>query len=190
MWLCRCTCGNTILVRGGHLRIGKITSCGCQNRDKILKWARAMNPKPKPTKHEEINTTLYSIWINIKKRCYTKSNSAYKYYGKRGIVMCNQWKDNYLSFKKWAFNHGYKEGLTIDRIDSNGDYEPPNCQWITKSENSRKNANNCPRDQYGRFKKRRGYPKNIKFGYSVSDSTKTDDITSPSSIFTHYVGKI
>lgn len=71
----------------------------------------------------------------MKTRCYNKNSLEYSNYGGRGITVCKEWKDDFKSFYDWAMSHGYKEGLTIDRIDNNGNYEPNNCQWLTKSEN-------------------------------------------------------
>ena len=79
---------------------------------------------------------LYNVWKNIKYRCYTPSCHMYKDYGGKGVTMYPKWIDNYSNFYKWAIQNGYKEGLTIDRIDSAGNYEPSNCRWITNSENA------------------------------------------------------
>ena len=71
-------------------------------------------------------------------RTTSKDHKTYKYWAGKGIKICNEWLNDPLKFYLWSINNGYKEGLTIDRIDSNKDYEPDNCQWITKSENSKK----------------------------------------------------
>ena len=83
---------------------------------------------------------LYSVWKAMRKRCRNKNNSDYKYYGGRGIRVCNEWED-YLIFKKYCFDNGYNENLEIDRIDNNKDYCPENCRFIIHKENSR-NRNN------------------------------------------------
>lgn len=80
---------------------------------------------------------LYDVWYQMKKRCYRKENSNYKYYGERGITVCDEWKKDYKAFKSWAIANGYKEGLTLDRINSNGNYEPSNCRWATIEEQAR-----------------------------------------------------
>lgn len=80
---------------------------------------------------------LYVIWSNMKQRCNNPNNYTFRWYGGRGIIMCEEW-DDYLNFKEWALSHGYSDDLTIDRIDPDGDYEPSNCQWISKHDNCTK----------------------------------------------------
>jgi hypothetical protein len=74
----------------------------------------------------------------LRKRCYYKKGNRYENYGGRGIEVCPEWEKDYPAFKRWALANGYSDDLTIDRIDNDGDYTPGNCQWITKSENSKK----------------------------------------------------
>lgn len=103
-------------------------SCKCQN-----------------IKHGMNRTKIYSVYANIKYRCYNNNHHEFHNYGGKGIVMCNEWlgEDGFTKFYEWALNNGYKEGLTIDRLDSDGNYEPDNCQWITRSENTIKSNKIC-----------------------------------------------
>lgn len=83
-------------------------------------------------------TRLYNIWRGMKQRCCNPNNSHYYDYGGRGITVCDEWLHDFDAFESWAKSHGYKEDLTIDRIDNNKGYSPNNCQWITRSQNSAK----------------------------------------------------
>jgi hypothetical protein len=126
-WWCLCDCGNPKLISvfENRLKNESTKSCGCL-RVETLKNMRL--------KHGDSNTKLYYIWGGIKSRCLNKNNKDYHSYGGRDIKICNQWIDNYMAFKEWALSHGYQEGLSIERIDVNGDYCPENCCWITMSE--------------------------------------------------------
>lgn len=140
-FLCKCDCGNETIVRMCHLRsTNKPTvSCGCYGKEKAqvigLKHGYARGKK-----YEK----LYRIWGRMKERCYNPHSDHYYLYGGRGIVVCDDWKNDFLSFRNWALSHGYVEGLSIDRINGNGNYEPDNCRWATKIEqqnNLRTNVN-------------------------------------------------
>lgn len=77
---------------------------------------------------------LYNSWRQIKYRCYNPKIKAYHWYGAKGVTMCQDWLNSFDSFMSWAENNGYKYGLSIDRMDCNGNYTPENCQWISRSE--------------------------------------------------------
>lgn len=89
---------------------------------------------------------LYSIWINMKTRCYNSNGLEYKNYGGRGIEICRAWKNNFYEFLQWALANGYQDNLTIDRIDVNGNYEPSNCRWadVEMQANNKQNTLRVP----------------------------------------------
>lgn len=127
-WLCRCDCGNTTITTTAHLRDGHTKSCGC------LGLEHATRAK---IKHGQANTPLYRVFRSMHNRCELNTCKGFKWYGAKGIKVCDQWKE-FQPFMDWALSHGYKKGLTIDRIDPNKDYCPENCEWVTRSENSRR----------------------------------------------------
>lgn len=85
-------------------------------------------------RHGFARSKIYRIWCTMRRRCFDPNNWAYKYYGGRGIKVCNEWLDP-TTFIFWSFCNGYKEGLHLDRINTNGNYEPSNCRWVTPLEN-------------------------------------------------------
>lgn len=120
LWRCICDCNNETIVRTAVLNNGHTASCGCQKLQSRLR-------------HGMNNTPLYSSWECMKARCNNPHNIGYSNYGGRGIQVCDEWND-FVQFMEWANVNGYKEGLTLDRIDVNGNYEPDNCRWATKQE--------------------------------------------------------
>ena len=92
-------------------------------------------------KHGLRNTRLYRIWANIKTRCYNENDPHFERWGKRGIKMCDEWRNDFEVFYDWSMSHGYSDELTIDRIDNDGNYEPQNCRWTTIKEQNKNKRN-------------------------------------------------
>ena len=128
LWKCKCDCGKMIVARECNLHSGITKSCGCLQIERT---------KKANSKHGKTNTRLYNIWSKMKERCCNPTRKAYKNYGKKGVSVCDEWLNDFQKFHDWAIVSGYKDNLTIDRINSDGNYEPNNCRWITLSENVR-----------------------------------------------------
>ena len=88
------------------------------------------------------NQKIYKVWSGIKQRCFNPNSNRYKNYGGRGISICDEWKNSFETFCKWALENGYKEGLSIDRIDHEKDYEPSNCRWADEITQQNNRTNN------------------------------------------------
>jgi len=136
VWVCRCECGNIKNIKSGSLT-STTKSCGCLQKEFI-----SNRNKIDFTKHKLKSHPIYSIWCNMKTRCNNKNASCYKNYGGRGISVCSEWSSDFLMFYNWALNNGWNEGLKIDRINNDGNYEPLNCRFVTNKENCNNKSNN------------------------------------------------
>lgn len=129
-WWCHCSCGNFVEVASNNLINGNTISCGCAKVKRMRKQAY---------KHGDSNNadSPYTSWEDMRQRCLNQNNSNYPRYGGRGIAITPDWT-SYEGFKDWAIANGWQKGLTIDRVDNDGNYCPDNCEWVTRSENARR----------------------------------------------------
>lgn len=123
-WLCKCDCGNIKYIDVGYIHKLKYCSHNCKLQYKKIK-----------------NKRLYSIFSSMKTRCYNNNHKSYSRYGDKGIIICDEWLNNYTLFEKWAEDNGYNDTLQIDRINNNGNYEPNNCRWVTPKQNCNNREN-------------------------------------------------
>lgn len=136
-WNCRCICGKEVRLATGSLtaRRGKV-GCGCQ-------WM------PPNTTHDMSKTKIYRRYLTMKTRCYNPKASQYQDYGGRGIRVCDRWKNSFEAFYEDMYKT-FQDGMTLERIDLNGDYEPSNVKWATKDEQARNKRNNIWLEKDGR----------------------------------------
>lgn len=142
---CKCDCGNTKVVLSSNLSTGKTQSCGCLYREMLAVHLPMLHEGIR--KHGRSQTGAYSSWKKMVARCVDSSNHAWKDYGGRGIQVCERW----LVFENFYEDMGERPPrMTIDRIDANGNYEPGNCRWATRTEQNRNKRNNVRLAYQGR----------------------------------------
>lgn len=127
-----CECGNTKEIAATYILRGKTKACGCTRKLNCAKIPEFTGDSKR----------IRNIWQNMKNRCYNKATKSYPSYGGRGILICDEWLNNYEAFLEWSRANGYQDSLTIDRINNDIGYNPDNCRWVTHKENCN-NRSDC-----------------------------------------------
>ena len=124
LWICKCECGNFTIVRGRSLKKGNTKSCGCLRKDTVRKRSITHGLRKHP---------LYPVWNDMLHRCYNEKSKGYRNYGGRGIKVCDKWRNSVKNFIEDMYP-SFKSGLSIDRVNNDGNYESDNCRWATQSQ--------------------------------------------------------
>jgi hypothetical protein len=140
MWLCKCDCGKEHVTSRTNLKHGKTKSCGCLREEARKRVCSTLGRKGRPT-HGLSKTKLYKTWDSMKCRCKYK-RPEYKTYHDNNITVCEAWLNDFKEFYDWAMSNGYKDSLTLDRINNKEGYNPNNCRWVTMKEQENNRTNN------------------------------------------------
>lgn len=143
LYKCRCDCGNEVILPSTRLKNGGVKSCGCLHKEQLIE--RNKNNRIYNTEYPR----LLQIWRAMKHRCENNRDTAYKYYGGKGIKVCKDW-NRFDAFQSWSLENGYSDNLTIDRKNSEEDYSPDNCQWVDMVSQNNNKCNNKYLEYKGR----------------------------------------
>ena len=158
LWFCECECGGNKMVSSYSLRCGRTQSCGCIKREQNLEMF---------VTHGESGSPLWKLWNSVKNRCNNPNNHKYANYGERGIKVCPEWEASFSAFRDWCLANGYSKGLTIERIDVNGDYSPSNCIFATQKVQQNNRRNNHRITYRGVTKTLAQWAEHLGMGYSM-----------------------
>lgn len=174
-WKCVCDCGNDYVATSYSLRNNYTIQCrecamkqiGDTNRKYFLTHEHPTPPNKivQSEKYPTITRRLRETYTNMKTRCYNPNSLSYYRYGGRGIVVCDEWKDNFVAFALWALDNGHREDLTIDRIDNNGNYEPNNCRFVSRTEQANNRGTSTKLEYNGEFDTMANWSRRLRMPY-------------------------
>lgn len=174
--ICECDCGRSarsdgspIVIRLDNIISGRTKSCGCISRESAKTRKFAPHPMEDSGLYKS-KERLYIVWASMVARCCNPNKKEYPLYGGRGITVCKTWRNDYLTFRRWALNNGYNPtapyGMcTLDRIDNNKGYKPSNCRWVSAGEQSSNKVNTLIYSYYGRELTARGWSEYLNIDY-------------------------
>jgi hypothetical protein len=142
LWECRCKCSKIVFLTTENIRKCIPRSCGCY-KQKYVPRANNNNLITHGLAKKGNKHPLYIKWMSMKQRCNNPKNKSYKWYGAKGITLCDEWLNSFMDFYNWCLSNNWESGLTIDRINPKGNYSPENCRLLTHSENSKKKVIKC-----------------------------------------------
>jgi len=166
MWLLKCDCGGEKTCTSAQFKT--IFHCGCMsgvNKSNAAKKSYKKGRANTNLKHGMYGTKIHNSWRGMRDRCRNVKHSYYEKYGGKGVTVCDEWLNSFESFRDWALVNGYEEGLSIDRIDNNGNYEPNNCRWSTRIEQANNTTNNRLIELFGSTKNLKQWCECFGFNY-------------------------
>lgn len=159
-WNCKCVCGKIRSLQTYQLTSGKVTSCGCKNT------------KTKLSEYLSDKKRLYSVYGAMIARCHNPKSISYKYYGLKGIQVCDEWRKDFKAFATWSYANGYNDTLSIDRIDNSKGYAPKNCRWVTMREQSLNKSTSVTYIHNGKTLNMSEWCKELNFPYDLAKSRR------------------
>ncbi|HUM53186.1 MAG TPA: hypothetical protein PK431_15275 [Chitinophagales bacterium] len=145
-----CDCGKIVLYPVSVVAKGKLKSCGCK-KSIILSKAASLQILHGYSRRKNKHP-IYATWCSMISRCSNVNNIKYKNYGGRGIIVCDEWRSDFKNFLEWALKFGWEKGLTIERNNVNGDYEPNNCCWKTNIDQQKNTTRTINIEAFGENK--------------------------------------
>ena len=159
-WVCKCVCGKERSLQLYQLTTGSVTSCGCKNTRRKKSELIAQNKR------------IYGVYSSMLARCYNPKSISYRYYGGRGITVCDEWKNDFKAFVDWAQNNRYNDSLSIDRIDNSKGYCPENCRWVTLLDQSKNKSTSVSYTHNGETHNLKEWCQILGFNYDLAKSRR------------------